>query len=72
MSISYFSPDLTSDGRSADPLILIVDDDKAVCELTGSMLELRGYSVVCASTGLEAMTLFEPTVLASTCSSPIL
>jgi CheY-like chemotaxis protein len=58
MSISYFSPDIASDGQAADPLILIVDDDKAVCELTGSMLELRGYSVVCASTGLEAMTLF--------------
>lgn len=54
---SFSQPHLP--GRSADPIILVVDDDKAVCNLTGSMLELKGYNVLCASNGEEAVNLFE-------------
>ena len=54
----YF-PHPHSRGRSTDPLILVVDDDQAVCNLTGSMLELKGYGVLCASNGHEAVSLFE-------------
>jgi DNA-binding NtrC family response regulator len=32
--------------RSTDPLILVVDDDPGVRDLTGSMLELKGYAVI--------------------------
>jgi CheY-like chemotaxis protein len=45
--------------RSTDPLILVVDDDPGVRDLTGSMLELKGYAVICASNGQEAVSLCE-------------
>ena len=44
---------------SHPPIILVVDDEKAVCDLTGSMLELHGYSVLRASNGEEALELFD-------------
>ena len=44
---------------STDPLILVVDDDQGVRDLTGSMLEMKGYAVVCASNGEEAVNLFK-------------
>jgi two-component system, cell cycle sensor histidine kinase and response regulator CckA len=44
---------------SPPPLILVVDDERAVCDLTGSMLELHGYSVLRASSGEEALELFD-------------
>jgi CheY-like chemotaxis protein len=39
--------------------ILVVDDDPAVCHLTSSMLEMQGFSVLCASNGQEAIELFK-------------
>ncbi|HJR76256.1 MAG TPA: response regulator [Nitrospiraceae bacterium] len=55
---SYF-PQAQSPSCSNDPLILVVDDDQAVRNLTSSMLELKGYAVLCASSGEEAVKLFE-------------
>ena len=53
------SPRAHPDSQSTDRLILIVDDDQGVCDLTGSMLELKGYAVLRASTGQEAVKLFQ-------------
>ena len=57
-TVPHVSPPHLRD-RSTDPLILVVDDDLGVRDLTGSMLELKGYAVVCASNGEEAVRLFE-------------
>lgn len=38
--------------------ILVVDDEPAVCHVTGQMLELHGYSVLYAENGEEALRLF--------------
>ena len=56
---SSYLPQAQSPGSSTDPLILVADDDQAVRNLTGSMLELKGYAVLCASNGEEAVRLFE-------------
>jgi PAS domain S-box-containing protein len=39
-------------------IILIVDDEKAVRDVTGSLLERRGYEVMCAQSGEEALALY--------------
>ena len=39
-------------------IILVVDDDPAVCHVTGQMLELQGLSVLCAEGGEQALRLF--------------
>lgn len=38
--------------------ILVVDDDKAVCDLTASMLEIKGYRVFRAASGEDALKVF--------------
>lgn len=40
-------------------LILVVDDDDAIREITSSMLSAHGYRVITASNGAEAITLYE-------------
>ena len=55
-------PDVTQPAvrdHSTDPLILVVDDDQGVRDLTGIMLELKGYAVISASNGQEAVRLVE-------------
>lgn len=44
--------------QPASSTILVVDDDKAVCDLTASMLEIKGYRVLRASNAEEAIKLF--------------
>ena len=39
--------------------VLVVDDDPAVCHVTGQMLEMHGYRVLYAENGEQAMTLFD-------------
>jgi CheY-like chemotaxis protein len=39
-------------------LILVVDDEAAICETTKTILEIYNYQVLTASDGLEAVTLF--------------
>ncbi len=59
MSASHH-PSCSQYQEQSHPLfILVVDDEKAVCDLTGSMLELHGYSVLRASNGEEALELFD-------------
>ena len=41
-------------------LILVVDDEKPVCELTSKILTRFGYNVVTASDGVEAIVAFVP------------
>jgi CheY-like chemotaxis protein len=41
-------------------LILVVDDEKPVCELTSKILTRFGYNVVTASDGVEAIAAFVP------------
>lgn len=59
MSASHQLPLHPSQGPQARPLILVVDDDSSVRDLTGTMLELHGYSVLRAATAEEAVSLFE-------------
>ena len=59
MSVSHHLPLHPPQGCQATPLILVVDDDASVRDLTGTMLELHGYSVLRAATAEEAVSLFE-------------
>ena len=53
-------PDAVSTGEPGKvcPLALIVDDDTVVLDVTRQMLASRGYEVLCARSGQEALTLF--------------
>ncbi|MFO0706091.1 MAG: response regulator [Nitrospira sp.] len=39
--------------------ILVVDDEPAVCHVTGQMLEYHGYSVLYAESGEQALKVFD-------------
>jgi len=39
--------------------VLVVDDDPAVCHVTGQMLELHGFQVLYAENGEHALALFD-------------
>ena len=39
--------------------ILVVDDEPAVCQVTGTMLEMHGFSVLYAQSGEQALRLVE-------------
>ena len=41
--------------------VLVVDDDKNICELLRLYLEKEGYSVVCVHDGMQALTTFNST-----------
>ena len=41
------------------PHVLVVDDDPAVCHVTGQMLEMHGYQVLYAENGEKALSLFD-------------
>lgn len=41
------------------PLVLVVDDEKALRDFVRRNLEVRGYKVLTATNGLEAMALFQ-------------
>ena len=43
-------------------LVLVVEDDSRVREITAALLENRGFQVVQASDGLEALNLLESTL----------
>lgn len=40
-------------------IVLVVDDEPAVCHVTGQMLELQGFSVLYAEGGEQALRLFQ-------------
>ncbi len=46
--------------RGEDELILVVDDEKSVRELSATILINQGYQVITASDGAEAVALFRP------------
>ncbi|MBX3234992.1 MAG: response regulator [Nitrospiraceae bacterium] len=48
-----------ADRMPSSPSILLVDDERSVCELTGTILELNGFKVSRAMSGGEALQLFE-------------
>ncbi len=52
---------LGSDVGAQQRRVLIVDDEEAVREVVGQYLELEGYLILQASTGLEALRLAEKT-----------
>lgn len=58
MSVSHDLPRHPPHGCQALPLILVVDDDASVRDLTGTMLELHGYAVLRAATAEEAVSIF--------------
>jgi two-component system, OmpR family, KDP operon response regulator KdpE len=41
-----------------NPIVLVVDDEKSLREFVSKNLEVRGYKVLTASNGLEAMAIF--------------
>lgn len=57
------SSDFTPSGAAPSPLhkgkVLVVDDDPAVCHVTGQMLEMHGYQVLYAENGEKALSLFD-------------
>ena len=56
----WLSPDPDRTGvRPAGHCVLVVDDDRGVLRLTARMLRLQGYSVLEASSGVEALRLLE-------------
>ncbi len=44
--------------RGSGELILIVDDEKHICEITSAMLEKYGYRSITAADGTEALAIF--------------
>jgi two-component system cell cycle sensor histidine kinase/response regulator CckA len=50
------NPDMA---RSTRGTILVVDDEPAVCHVTGNMLELHGFSVLYAQSGEQALRLVD-------------
>lgn len=40
------------------PKILLVDDETEVCEVDGYYLSKRGYDIICAKSGQEAIDIF--------------
>lgn len=42
-------------GERASPSVLVVDDDRDICEVVQTVLELEGYAVVTAGDGAEAL-----------------
>jgi two-component system KDP operon response regulator KdpE len=42
----------------ADPLVLVVDDEKSIRDFVHRNLEIRGYQVITASDGIEAVKIF--------------
>lgn len=55
---SSLKPAFQSDGRSRGT-VLVVDDEPAVCHVTGNMLELHGFSVLYAQSGEQALRLID-------------
>jgi len=55
---SFPKPAFQADGRSRGT-ILVVDDEPAVCHVTGNMLELHGFSVLYAQSGEQALRLVD-------------
>ncbi len=57
-------------------VVLVVDDDSGVREITGALLENSGFQVVQASNGLEALNLLEgsrtPTAILLDVAMPVL
>lgn len=53
------TPVCTPGAGQAEGMVLVVDDEPAVCHVTGQMLELQGFSVLCAEGGEQAVRLFE-------------
>jgi DNA-binding response OmpR family regulator len=41
-----------------NPIVLVVDDEKSLRDFVRKNLEVRGYKVLTASNGLEAMAVF--------------
>ena len=44
--------------EQTEGIILVVDDEPAVCYVTGEMLKQQGFSVLCAESGEQALRLF--------------
>jgi PAS domain S-box-containing protein len=49
-------------GKGNGELILLIDDEASICEITKQTLEAYGYRVITAFNGGEAMTLYEANV----------
>lgn len=49
---------VTVGAEQTEGIILVVDDEAAVCYVTGEMLKQQGFSVLCAESGEQALRLF--------------
>jgi PAS domain S-box-containing protein len=56
---AIFKPVETDLPRGQDELILLADDEQAICELVAGELKEFGYRVLTATNGAEALTLFK-------------
>jgi CheY-like chemotaxis protein len=50
-----FQPDIP---RGSDELVLVVDDERSICEITQQTLESFGYRVIVAHDGAEAVAIY--------------
>ncbi|MEW6161674.1 MAG: response regulator, partial [Verrucomicrobiota bacterium] len=72
-SIAHAAPARIPHG--AGELVLVVDDDPAICELTETILRLHGYRALTATNGHEAETIYREkhddiAVIVTDCSMP--
>lgn len=44
--------------KQTEGIILVVDDEPAVCYVTGEMLKQQGFAVLCAESGEQALRFF--------------
>uniref|UniRef100_UPI0035625F39 ATP-binding response regulator n=1 Tax=Gemmatimonas sp. TaxID=1962908 RepID=UPI0035625F39 len=66
LSDPTYAPDADAPVSSAvriagETTVLVVDDEPAICKVTGRLLERVGYTVVLAGSGVEALDIIEQT-----------
>lgn len=59
MGGSDFIPPVATREANNQGRVLVVDDDPAVCHVTGQMLEFHGFQVLYAENGEQALSLFD-------------
>jgi len=59
MKHSEYMPPVEAGKAGTKGMVLVVDDEPAVCRVTGQMLEFDGYRVLYAESGEKALSLFD-------------
>ena len=62
MNATFEKPAPVTESRTAEPSILLVDDDPAIRQILSLLLEDEGYSVLTAADGTEAIEFAQTTM----------